>query len=447
MKKFLFTTVVVLLAANLFLGAKIYSSAEKGDKDSPYENLQLITLTMERIKQDYVDGEKLSYKDLTYAALRGMLSALDPHSQFMDPDMFKSMRDDTEGQFGGLGIQIGMKDNVITVIAPMEDTPAFKAGILAGDQIIKIEEKSTERMQLEDAVKKLRGKVGTKISITVLRPKTKEVKDFTITREIISVSSVKDVNGKQEYPLLEDKIGYVRLLQFNEPTADEFEKALDKLEAKGMQALVLDLRNNPGGLLDSAKTVVGKFVPRGELIVFTEGRDKRQRVEYRSQGGQKHPDYPMVVLINGGSASGAEIVAGALQDLKRAILVGETSFGKGSVQSILPLTGNPEGPALRLTTARYYTPSKKVIHENGITPDIVVPLSMEDERKLAMQRANADVEEDESGEKPKEKAKEVEDVQLHRAIDVIKGIKVYTGLVRPTSSTKTTADNASSKNN
>src|ERR1041384_784524 len=294
MKKFLLTSAVILLAANLFLGAKIYSaSTDKTDKDSPYENLQLITRVMELIKQDYVDGEKLTYKDLTYSALRGMLSSLDPHSQFMDPENFKSMRDDTEGQFGGLGIQIGMKDNVITVIAPMEDTPAFKAGVLAGDQIIKIEDKSTERIQLEEAVKKLRGKPGTKVTLTILRPKTKEVKEYSITREIINVASVKDINGKQEYPLLEDKIGYVRLLQFNDPTSSEFEKALDKLEAKGMQAFILDLRNNPGGLLDSAKDIVGKFVPRGELIVFTEGRDKHQRIEYRAQGGQKHPDYPM----------------------------------------------------------------------------------------------------------------------------------------------------------
>jgi carboxyl-terminal processing protease len=317
----------------------------------------------------------------------------------------------------------------------MEDTPAFKAGILAGDQVIKIEDKPTERMTIEDAVKKLRGKPGTKVNITILRPKTKEIKDYAITREVINVPSVKDVNGKQEYPMLEDKIGYIRLQQFNEPTAEEFEKALDKLEKNGMQALILDLRNNPGGLLDAAKTVVGKFVPRGELIVFTEGRDKRQRIEYRAQGGEKHPNYPMVILVNGGSASGAEIVAGALQDLKRAIVVGETTFGKGSVQSVLPLSSNPEGPALRLTTAKYYTPSKRVIHENGIVPDIVVPVSVEDERKLAMQRAGVGDEELEDKEKEskeqegKEKTEKIEDVQLHRAIDVIKGIKVYTGLV------------------
>jgi len=443
MKKFLFGTVIALLGLNLFLGAKLYSdSSDKSPKDSPYENLQLITRVMEYIRQDYVDGDKLTYKDLTYSALKGMLSSLDPHSQFMDPEIFKSMRDETEGQFGGLGIQIGVKDNVITVIAPMEDTPAFRVGLLAGDQIIKIEDKPTERMTLEEAVKKLRGKVGTKVTITILRPKTKEVKDFTITREEIKVSSVKDVDGKQEYPFLEDKIGYIRLSQFNEPTADEFEKALDKLEARGMQALILDLRNNPGGLLDSAKTVVGKFVPRGELIVFTEGRDRRQRIEYRAQGGEKHPNYPMVVLVNGGSASGAEIVAGALQDLKRALVVGETTFGKGSVQSVLPLSANPEGPALRLTTAKYYTPSKRVIHENGIVPDIVVPVSLEDERKLAMQRANIDEEEPADPDKPK--AKPIEDVQLHRAIDVIKGIKIYTGLVNGGNGKKP-AESATSK--
>lgn len=454
MKKFLLSLFVALLAANLFVGAKIYSaSMEKESADSPYENLQLITRVMELIKQDYVEGEGLTYKDLTYSALRGMLGSLDPHSQFMDPEIFKSMKHDTEGEFGGLGIQIGMKNNVLTVIAPMEDTPAFRAGLLAGDQIIKIEGKTTERMQLEDAVKQLRGKPGTEVTITVLRPKTSEVKDYTIKREIISVPSVKDLNGKQKYPFVEDKIGYIRLVQFNEPTASEFEKALQKLEERGMEALILDLRNNPGGLLDSAKEVVEKFVPRGELLVYTEGRDRRQRIEYRSRGRGKTRDYPLVVLINGGSASGSEIVAGALQDLKRAILVGETTFGKGSVQSVLPLTADPEGPALRLTTAKYYTPSKRVIHEIGITPDIVVPVTLEDERKLVMIRAglepddaaqpgengNTEVEATDSTQE-----KEIIDVQLQRAVDVIKGIKIYTNLSK-TPPRASRAESASSK--
>jgi carboxyl-terminal processing protease len=433
MKKIFITAIAALLGVNLFLGAKLYSASDtKEDRESAYENMKLITRVMEYIMQEYVDGESLSHKDLTYSALKGMLTSLDPHSQFMDPENFKSMRDDTEGAFGGLGIQIGIKDGFITVISPMEDTPAFRAGVMAGDQIINIEGQPTEKLTIEDAVKKLRGKPGSKVTITILRPKNREIKDYTLTREIINVPSVKDINGKQEYPLTDGKIGYIRLIQFNEPTADEFERALKKLEGKGMEALILDLRNNPGGLLESAKEVVSKFVPRGELIVFTEGRAKRQRMEYRARGGEKHPKYPMVILINGGSASGAEIVAGALQDVKRAVLVGETTFGKGSVQSVLPLTSNPEGPALRLTTAKYYTPSRRVIHENGITPDILVPVSLEDERKLALQRVSAGVEaEADDAEKPEqpEKSEKIEDIQLKRAIDVIKGIKIYTNLV------------------
>lgn len=443
MKKLFVTTIGVLLAINLLLGAKIYSdSVQKQDKDSPYENIELIARVMQLIKQDYVDGADLSYRDLTYNALRGMLGSLDPHSQFMDPEGFEAMRSETGGEFGGLGIQIGIKDNILTVIAPMDDTPAFRAGVLAGDQIIKIEEKSTERMTLEDAVKLLRGEPGTRITITILRPKTREVKDYTIERERIKVVSIKDFNGKQEYPFIDDKIGYVRIVQFGEKTVGEFEAALESLEKNGMQALILDLRNNPGGLLDSAKDIVEKFVSRGELIVFTEGRDPRQRIEYHARGGKKHPDYPMVVLINGGSASGAEIVAGALQDLKRAVLVGETTFGKGSVQSVLPLTGSPDGPALRLTTAKYYTPSKRVIHEHGITPDIVVPVTSEQERQLALQRMNFDVEEEEMPvEDEKETAaaepqKPVEDIQLKRAIDVIKGIKIYTELIHSPNGTR-----------
>jgi carboxyl-terminal processing protease len=417
-KRILLVGVVALLGANLIFAAKIYSgAAARVEKDNPYTQMELLTRVMEIIRKDYVDADKVSYKDLTYGALKGMLGSLDPHCQFMDPPTYQDMKEDTEGKFGGLGIQIGLsKEGFLTVIAPIEDTPAFRAGILAGDRITKIDGKPTDRLSISDAVKQLRGEPGTKVTITIFRARAKDpgdkLKDYTITRDFIKVDSVKDVK------LLDHNIGYIRITQFNEPTAEEFEKALDKLEKQNMEALILDVRNNPGGLLESARKVASKFVPAGELIVSTEGRDPAQKLVYKSERGRKRLDYPLVVLVNGGSASGSEIVAGALQDLKRAVLVGETTFGKGSVQSIL---GLPDGSALRLTTAKYYTPSHRVIHEHGITPDIIVPVSEEDERRLAEQRFR-DAQPPEDG---PEKVERVPDVQLERALDVLKGVKLF----------------------
>lgn len=417
-KRFLLVGVVALLGANLIFAAKIYSDATaKGDKDNPYAQMELYTRVLEMVRKEYVDSDKVSYKDLNYGALKGMLGSLDPHCQFMEPVTYQEMKEETEGKFGGLGIQIGLsKEGFLTVIAPIEDTPASRAGILAGDRITKIEGKSTERLSIGDAVKQLRGEPGTKVTVTIFRSKAKEagdkLKDYTLTRDFIKVDSVKDTK------LLDHNIGYIRITQFNEPTADEFEKALVKLEKQNMEALIIDLRNNPGGLLESARKVASKFVPAGELIVSTEGRDLEKKLTYRAEGGRKRMNFPIVLLVNGGSASGSEIVAGALQDLKRAVLVGETTFGKGSVQSILSL---PDGSALRLTTAKYYTPSHKVIHEHGVTPDIVVPVSEEDERKLAEQRAREAVPADENA----EKVERISDVQLDRAIDVLKGVKLF----------------------
>ncbi len=424
-KKITIALVCVLLGLNLFVAARIYSQATaKADKDDPYAQMELITKVMELIRKDYVDGSKVTYKDLTYGALKGMLNSLDPHSQFMEPQAYEDMKEDTEGKFGGLGIVISMsKEGFLTVVAPMEDTPGAKAGLLPGDRIIKIDGKVTDKMGLPEAVRNLRGDPGTKVTITIFRQKAKDpgdrIKDYAIERAEIKVDSVKDAK------MLEDNIGYVRITQFNEPTSDEFEKALDKLEDKGMDALIVDLRNNPGGLLESARRVASKFVPTGDLIVTTESRDPTQKLVYRSAGGKKHFGYPVVLLVNNGSASGSEIVAGALQDLKRAVLVGETTFGKGSVQSILQLE---DGSAVRLTTAKYYTPSHKVIHEHGVTPDIIVPVSEEDERKLQEQRlrGNLPPEEAQTAEKfGVEKVEKVEDVQLDRAIDVIKGVKLF----------------------
>jgi carboxyl-terminal processing protease len=262
------------------------------------------------------------------------------------------------------------------------------------------------------------------VSVTVFRPSTSQAQDFKLTRAIIKVETVKDVNGKHEFPLDENKIGYVRLTQFGEKTATELEAGLKKLEDQGMQGLILDLRGNPGGLLDQAAQVCEKFVPERQLIVSTEGRGATQKSEYRAHGGKRHPNLPMVVLVNGGSASASEIVAGCLQDLQsttHAIVVGEQTFGKGSVQSILPL---PDGSALRLTTAKYYTPSHKVIHEHGITPDIIVTMSEEEERDLALKKMQGGL--DALEEKDRDRVKNARDPQMERAIDLLKGITLFT---------------------
>ncbi len=417
--------IVLLLAINLGVAARIYSAASPAaEKDDPYEHFKIIAEVMEMIRANYVDGDKVSYQDLTYDALKGMVDSLDPHSQFMNPKAFEDMQEDTEGKFGGLGIVISMsKDGFLTVVAPMEGTPGARAGLLPGDRIVRIEGKVTEKMSLQDAVRQLRGEPGTKITIGVFRPKTNMLKDYTIERAEIPVDSVKDVHGhaikwEGSFPLIADKIGYIRITQFNSPTSDEVEAALEKLKKEGMTSLIIDLRNNPGGLLDSAIKIVSKFVSRGELVVSTEGRDLKQINRYQAIGGHKHLNLPIAILVNNGSASASEIVSGAMQDLKRAVIIGETTFGKGSVQSILKL---PDGSALRLTTAKYYTPSHKVINEHGVQPDIIVPVSDEDEIKLAEQRARESLPPVAGA----EKVELIKDVQLERAIDVLKGVNLF----------------------
>ena len=422
-RRLLFGVVVTVLSINLLIGTRVYlTSAEAAEKDSAYPSIELFSYVMEKVRKDYVDGQKLKYQDLVYAALKGMLNTLDPHSEFMEPDKYKELQNDTQGAFGGLGIVISMKDNFITVVSPMEDSPGFKAGILSGDRIIKIDGKSTERMSLQDAVKTLRGEPGTDVKITVLRPSSGLVKDYKLTRSVINIDMVKDINGKKEFPLGENKIGYIRLVQFGEKTSADLEAAIKKLKAQGMQALVLDLRWNPGGLLEQAVDVCEKFLPRGSLVVTTEGRNPSQNQVRKARGrGDELNGMPMVVLVNLGSASASEIVAGCLKDSKRAIVLGEKTFGKGSVQSIMPLS---DGSALRLTTAKYYTPSHKVIHEEGITPDIVVPLSDEQERDIQLKQAPGGILSLE--EKDRERVLKTEDPQLERAMDLLKGINLFT---------------------
>jgi carboxyl-terminal processing protease len=422
-RRFLFSLVIAALAANLLIGARIYiNSAGAAQKDAVYPNMKLFSEVMEKVRKDYVDGQNLTYQDLVYGALKGMIDKLDPHSEFLDPERYKELQSDTEGQFGGLGIIVSMKDKFLTVVAPVEDTPGANAGILSGDRIIKIDGTNTQDLSLEDAVKNLRGEPGSDVTITIMRPATDEVKDYKLTRAIINVDMVKDINGKKEFPLGPNKIGYVRLVQFGEKTSDDLETALEKLKAQGMQALVLDLRWNPGGLLDQAVAVCQKFLPRGTPIVSTEGRLSTEK--YFAKGhGDEISHMPMVVLVNLGSASAAEIVSGCLQDLHRGIVLGEKTFGKGSVQSIIPLE---DGSALRLTTAKYYTPSHKVIHEVGITPNVVVPVTDAEERDIALKRTPGGVES--LGPKEREEVENARDPQLDRARDLLRGILLYSEL-------------------
>src|SRR3989449_4399129 len=412
------------LLACLVLGAFPSAFAQeaqpgKGEDDNGYAQISIFAKALEVIRQYYVDDNKTSYHDLMTAAMKGMLSSLDPHSQFMDPNDFRDMQDDTRSRFNGLGIEVSMKNGLPTIVTAMEDTPAAKAGILSGDQIIKINGASTERMELQGVVNVLRGPLGQKVTLTLLRPSTKEIKEYTLERAEIKVQSVKSARLLDPELTGPYKIGYIRLVQFNEPTADELSKALDELQKQGMQALVLDLRNNPGGLLNSAVDVCAQFLPPNTKVVSTQGRVASQQRDYSTSGVPKdRPNFPMAVLVNEGSASGAEIVCGALKDLHRAIVVGETTFGKGSVQNVMQL---PDGSALRFTTAKYYTPSKQVIHGNGVTPNIRVPMNVEQERQLFVARSSGDTI------KPEEDKNFIRstDPQMLRAIDALKGVMIY----------------------
>ena len=390
----------------------------KSEEDNGYAQISIFAKALELIRQDYVDENKTNYHDLINAAMKGMLSSLDPHSQFMDPDDFRDMQDDTRSRFNGLGIEVSMKNGLPTVITAMEDTPAARTGILSGDQILRINGISTERMDLQDAINVLRGPAGAKLTLTLLRPSTKEIKEYTLQRAEIKIQSVKGARLLDLELTGPYKIGYVRLVQFNEPTADELAKALDELQKQGMQALVLDLRNNPGGLLNSAVDVCAQFLPPNTKVVSTQGRVASQQHDYSTSGAKKErPSFPMVVLINEGSASGAEIVAGALKDLHRAVLVGETTFGKGSVQNVMQL---PDGSAVRFTTAKYYTPSKQVIQGNGVAPNIRVAMTAEQERSLFALRNTGNM-------KPEDDKSIIKatDPQMLRAIDALKGVMIY----------------------
>ncbi len=403
--------------------AEIAQESQETELDEAFEQIHLLTQTIMHIRRSYIDEDQTDYQALIYGALHGMLDSLDPYSQFLEPEDYQALRENATGEFGGIGITISMRNNVLTVIAPMEDTPAFGAGILAGDRIVEIDDKKTDGMSLAEAVRKLRGEVGESVRLGIMRGEEREIIQFELERDIIRVFSVRGVR------MLTPSVGYIRLVQFSEPTADNLRQEMDRLLEDGMQGLVLDLRNNSGGLLAAAIQVSQLFLPRGALIVTTRGRGGRilgEPVKAAGTDTDLYQNVTLVILVNDGTASAAEIVAASLQDNGRAVLVGETTFGKGSVQSVLTLE---QEAAIRLTTARYFTPSERVIHENGIDPDIRVPMSADVWRRVQMQRLR---------EENPEFAREVEeedaddpgdavDVQLERALDMLKALLIFQG--------------------
>ena len=426
---------VALLSVAAGAGAWRASTAQVGND---YESIELFTDVLSMVKKSYV--EEVDTKKLIYGAINGMLASLDPHSSFMSPEMYKEMKIETKGAFGGLGIEITIKDGLLTVISPIEDTPAFRAGIKAGDHILKIDDKYTKDLTTMEAVKRMRGTKGTKVVLTIMREGFEKPKEFPLVRDVIQVKSVK-------FKTLDEGYGYIRIAQFQEKTDDDLEKALKTLrDSNGgaLRGLVLDLRNDPGGLLDQAVKVSEHFVDEGKLIVYTEGREKDSKMKFTSRATVKEPHYPIVVLINSGSASASEIVAGALQDHKRAVVMGTQSFGKGSVQTIIPLSDNS---GLRLTTARYFTPNGRSIQAKGITPDIVVEskeLTQSQTKQDGMHIREKDLEnhfETEGGKQPVEEKTDTKlpayktdeliknDYQLLRGLDLLKGWEILKSVI------------------
>jgi carboxyl-terminal processing protease len=444
LKTVLLILLVFLSGITIGLGRSYQVSALS---NAVYDDLKVFTDVLGLLQKEYVEETKP--KDLIQGAIKGMLETLDPHSAYMPPNVFKEMQEETRGRFEGLGIEITVKDGVLTVVSPIEDTPAFKAGILAGDQILKIEAEVTKNMTLLDAVKRLRGPKGSKVTITIMREGFTKPREFTLTRDVIPVRSVR-------YELKEKHYGYIRVSQFQEKTDTEFDKAMKALEeeSKGsLKGLILDLRNDPGGLLDQAVKISDRFVDSG-IIVSVEGRKEDQKMKFYARSQGTVPPYPLVVLINGGSASGSEIVAGAIQDHGRGIILGTQSFGKGSVQTIYPMK---DGSGLRLTTARYFTPSGRSIQAKGITPDIVVNLAKpEEEKEVAPPKLPAEkdlerhlMDPDKAAPKEKEKPKKEEakkeevkkeevkgkekkpaDNQLERGIELLKSWEIFKKLAK-----------------
>ena len=427
---------VVVFVLGFLLGAQGKKAAvTSGDKEI-YEYLKTFSDVIELVKKNYV--EEVKDRDLVYAAIQGILESLDPHSSFMTPDAYKEMQTDTKGEFGGIGIEITIKDGFPSVITPIEDTPAYKAGIKAGDHIIKIDGKPTKGTSLTDIVKMIRGQKGKAVILTIVREGVPGMKDYSVVRDTIQVKSVK-------YRMLDDDYGYIRIVQFQEKTSKNLDNAFQELlkinKEKPLKGIILDLRNDPGGLLEQAVEVSDKFLSEG-VIVSIEGRSDRMK-QSASKDNQNQMKFsahkeaddflgPVVVLVNEGSASASEIVAGALQDYKRAIVVGAKSFGKGSVQTIFPLG---DGSAVRLTTAKYYTPKGRSIQGEGIAPDITVENNMVKSKEKFVPIKEKDLLEKKNGEekpfkKPEEfntKTLEEDDFQLYMGLQMLKSWEALRG--------------------
>ncbi len=430
--------IVLLIMVVFILGMTIglvKSHKVSAVSNSMYEDLKVFTDVLGILQKEYV--EEKNSKDLIYGAINGMLETLDPHSAFLPPSAYKEMQEETRGRFEGLGIEITIRDGILTVVSPYEDTPAFRAGILAGDQILRIDKELTKNMDLMESVKRLRGPRGTKVTITIMREGFAQPKDFTLVRDVIPVRSVR-------HELLEKNYGYIRISQFQEKTVSELDNHMKALEEEGkgaLKGLILDLRNNPGGLLDQAVKVSDRFIESG-LIVSVEGRREEQKMKFYARSQGTVSPYPLVVLINGGSASASEIVAGAIQDHGRGILLGTQTFGKGSVQTIFPLK---DGAGLRLTTARYFTPNGRSIQAKGITPDVTVrPLQPEGEKvtpvpkqpmEKDLERHLIDTEKEPPKEKEKPKKEEVKekqplDNQRERALELLKSWDIFKNIAK-----------------
>ncbi len=426
-KKAIFVLVALLLLLTGWSSLK--AKTGEGNPDV-YQYLRLFSDVLNIVQDNYV--EKIDLKKLMYGAVSGMLRELDPHSSFLKPEEYKELQVETKGKFGGLGIEISMKDGILTVVSPLEGTPADKAGIQAGDQIVRIDDQPTQDMSLTEAVQKMRGAKGTKVKLTIVRKGERKPLEFELVRDTISIQSVK-------WRTLEPGYGYVRISSFQSGTVNDLRKALDQLESDNhpLQGLVLDLRNDPGGLLDQAVEVADEFIDEG-LIVYTGGRLDNQKMRFEAHKNSKPRNFPIVVLVNSGSASASEIVAGALQDHKRAIILGEPTFGKGSVQTVIPMS---DGSALRLTTSLYYTPSGRSIQAKGIEPDILVKKETsqkaeddgtdeirrvrEKDLPRHMETKKAEPGDSKPGATQSESQKMLEqDNQLRRAFDLLKGYKI-----------------------
>lgn len=425
------------LGLSVILGIFIFALAgdsggfEKAaaDKLKPRENLynqlELFADALSIIRNEYAD--EVDSKKLIYGAMQGMLGSLDDYSQFMDPDEYNEIKIETKGEFGGIGVEISLKDGILTVITPMIGTPADLNGIKAGDKIVKIDGNITKNITLNDAVKQMRGKPGSIVTLTVWREGLSSILDIPIKRDIIKVHSIKKAD------IIEDNIGYIKLVEFQENTPRDLDDALKKLKAGGMDSLILDLRNNPGGLLDGAVDVAERFLSKDKVIVSIKSRTQAQNAAFRSSGRIAHTDFPLIVMVNEGSASASEIVAGAVKDNKRGIVIGMKTFGKASVQTVIPLK---DGSAIKFTTAYYLTPSGKLIKDEGIMPDVAVERTDYASKK---KDRGADIFENLEGgkglvgakEKPGENIKRSVDLepekdnQLDMAVNLMKAIKVY----------------------